>query len=216
MPSANCDLPIRRGYTLLEMLILVALLALVAGLSWPSLRRLSQKRELLESARQIRVELLRTRLEAIESGTARQFRYQLGSGLFESTPFSAADTIQAGDAWEEDAELPPGSLSDLGPVDQGSDSDGDETGLPPGVFFVSPDSDPQAVTETAIEDVDSNLQWSAPILFYPNGRTLNARLELSNGGHAVDITLRGLTGTARIGQVRRLADDSEEVLGEVP
>jgi type II secretory pathway pseudopilin PulG len=216
MPSANCDRRNRRGYTLLEMLILVALLALVAGLSWPSLRRLSQKRELLESARQIRVELLRTRLDAIESGTARQFRYQLGSGLFESTTFSASDTLQAGDAWEEDAELPPDTQADLGLVDQSSDSDGDENRLPTGVFFVAPDSDPQAVAETAIEDVGNNLQWSAPILFYPNGRTLNARLELSNGEYAVDITLRGLTGTARIGQVRRLVDDSGESLGEVP
>ncbi len=132
MTTANLDLRTHRGYTLLEMLILVALLALVAGLCWPSLRRLSQKRELLESARQIRVELLRTRLDAIEAGSARQFRYQPGSGLFESSAFSLSDAVGADDAWEEDTELPLGSAADLGLGTEGSDNPDDETGLPTG------------------------------------------------------------------------------------
>jgi hypothetical protein len=88
--------------------------------------------------------------------------------------------------------------------------------LPPGVFFVSPDSESGAYSETAVENGEENLEWSTPILFYPNGRTLNARLELSNGEHSVDITLRGLTGTARIGQVRRRVDDTGDLLGDVP
>jgi prepilin-type N-terminal cleavage/methylation domain-containing protein len=46
--------------------------------------------------------------------------------------------------------------------------------------------------------------WSEPIFFFPNGRTSNAHFAVRTTGrynYFVDISVRGLTGTARIGNV---------------
>jgi len=46
--------------------------------------------------------------------------------------------------------------------------------------------------------------WSEPIFFFSNGRTSNGSLELLTlGNHRfrIDLTLRGLTGTARLGEI---------------
>ena len=46
--------------------------------------------------------------------------------------------------------------------------------------------------------------WSEPILFFPNGRTSNGSLELLTLGtyrFQIELTLRGLTGTARLGEI---------------
>ena len=67
----------------MELLIVVALLAMVLTLSLPSLRKLSAKSELRNAARQLRVTLLEARLAAIDSGDLTYFRYQPGGGRFE-------------------------------------------------------------------------------------------------------------------------------------
>jgi hypothetical protein len=204
------------------MLILVALVALVASLSWPSLRRLSQKRELLESARQIRVELLRTRLDAIQSGAPRQFRYQLGTGLFESTTFQPTAFAAGEEDWAGTAELPAESVQEPAAVGSVPEELDPGDGLPLGVVFVDPAAsesesalDAAELAETELSDV-AEASWSAPVIFYPNGRALNARLRLTNGVYVVDVTLRGLTGTARIGQVRRVIDQDQPLGDELP
>jgi prepilin-type N-terminal cleavage/methylation domain-containing protein len=208
----------RPGYTLLEMLIVVALVALVASVSWPVLTRLSQKRELLEAARQVRVAMLRTRLEAIETGTARQFRYQPGTGIFESSLFSQMEDMVTDTGASPDAALPTGLLPESESAfsaEPGKDAP-DQPALPDGVYFVDPESETPLDTEPIDVESDGTDSWSPPILFYPNGRTLNARLQLSNGRYAIDVSLRGLTGTARIGQVRRLLEAGDEVGGGYP
>ena len=46
--------------------------------------------------------------------------------------------------------------------------------------------------------------WSEPIFFFPNGRTSNGSLEIHATGSFrfwVEVTLRGLTGTARVGEI---------------
>ena len=205
----------RPGYTLLEMIILVALLALVAGLSWPSLSKLSQKRELLEAARQVRVALLRTRLEAIETGTARQFSYQPGTGVFESAVFSQMESLATATTASSEASLPTGLQpepeSALGARNEAGNPN--QPALPDGVFFVDLQSQNPLDTAPLTGEDDSDAPWSTPILFYPTGRALNARLQLSNGRYTIEVLLRGLTGTARIGQVQRLVELGDEVEG---
>ena len=47
--------------------------------------------------------------------------------------------------------------------------------------------------------------WSEPIFFFPNGRTSNGSLEIHTTGTYrfwVELTLRGLTGTARVGDIK--------------
>ena len=52
-----------------------------------------------------------------------------------------------------------------------------------------------------------------PIVFYPNGRTSNARIRLTDQGeYYVDVSLRGLTGGARISKIRRWQEQMREEL----
>ena len=51
-------------------------------LAAPSLRRFSEKGQLVDAARQLRAELLGARLKAIEGGVPVYFQYQTGSPLY--------------------------------------------------------------------------------------------------------------------------------------
>ena len=49
--------------------------------------------------------------------------------------------------------------------------------------------------------------WSEPIYFFPNGRTSNAHFSVCSTdriGYYIDVTVRGLTGTARLGKLEVL------------
>lgn len=180
--------PSRQGYTLLEMLIVVGIIAMVVALSWPALRRPLAKGEVRNAAKQLRVALSRTRLEAIRSGTAQEFRYEPGTGRFEIAARSTAEgsggfTPVAQEGFGEDVI----AAEDLG-VERSEVRE-----LPDGVRF-SGDS-----------------PGAGLILFYPNGRTFNAHFRLHGQySYYVDVRLRGLTGTSTIGPIGRLAETTME------
>jgi prepilin-type N-terminal cleavage/methylation domain-containing protein len=196
-----------RGYTLLEMLIVVAVLAVVVSFSWPVLRKSMYKSELVSAARRLRDDLARARLEAIESGTARQFRYQPGTGRYE---FSARTSTEGGGAALVAAE----GLGDddLLPAGEPLKAEADERLLPGDVCFVGPAVAPSPAGSLALEP---QTEWSDPVVFYPSGRALNARIRLVGAGdYYVDVTLRGLTGAAKVGQVQKI--EAEQTPGPLP
>jgi len=48
---------------------------------------------------------------------------------------------------------------------------------------------------------------STPILFYPDGTTSTARLLLRNEyDRSIELSLRGLTGVARVGELKTVAE----------
>jgi prepilin-type N-terminal cleavage/methylation domain-containing protein len=75
-------LRLRRAYTLMELLIVLAVLTTVIGLAVPSLRKFSQRGYLQDAARQLRGQLLSARLQAIESASNKFFFYQPDSGIY--------------------------------------------------------------------------------------------------------------------------------------
>ncbi|MCP5113935.1 MAG: prepilin-type N-terminal cleavage/methylation domain-containing protein, partial [bacterium] len=76
----------RRGFTLVEMLVVLTILGLLVGMSWPSVHRLLSRSRVKEAAKQVRTELGEARLRAIESGTPQVFRFQPGTSFFEVRP----------------------------------------------------------------------------------------------------------------------------------
>lgn len=194
-----------RGYTLIEMLVVLAVLAMLAALAWPVLRGLSAQTRLKDAAGQLRVALARTRLHAIESGTPWRFRFQPGTGRFETAAGMSADDDQP---WA----TAPTAESDAEPEDEA-----DEHTLPHGVTFCDPeqlDAPPLAPEEVSRSE---RLPWSAPIVFYPNGRTSNARIWLADRGDLrVDVVLRGLTATATIGRPKRIERPEDRIEQQGP
>jgi prepilin-type N-terminal cleavage/methylation domain-containing protein len=210
MPCLADRRPIRRAYTLLELLIVLAIVLVVVSLSWPAVQRPMAKSQLKSGAKQLRVALTRARLEAIESGIAHQFRYQPGTGHFEVSAKSAS----------QGALLVPAGLEGVGADDALGEDPGFQEALqnqpdelPAGVRFFDPSAPDDSPGEPDVDAAPNSMIWSAPIVFYPNGRTFNTRIRLHGEyGYYVDVMLRGLTGASRVGEVQRREESLEEPL----
>jgi type II secretory pathway pseudopilin PulG len=207
----------------MEMLVVLAILSLLVGLTWPSFHRLLGRSRVVDAAKQVRTELGEARLRAIESGKPQVFRFQLGTGVFEVRPK------------EEETAGPAVLKSALEQMSDESDDTETVTGtgtcdtaaydryLPEGMSFVGQHvaQEPTAEDEDGLvglstAEVTEQQAWSKPIIFYPNGRTSNARIRVTDGEqYAVDVSLRGLTGTVRVGPALRIELASEtSPLGE--
>jgi prepilin-type N-terminal cleavage/methylation domain-containing protein len=173
----------RSGFTLAEMLLVLAILVVLAGAAYPTVRKSLLKAQLVDAAKQVRVVLSRARLEAIDTSQPRQFHYQPGGASFQIDAYSMVDTSYLAVMNNETPEQ-------AAPIEA----------LPDGVRF----SVPEPVAAPADPNATSNGEWSEPIVFYPNGRSTNGRLRLlGENGLYIDIVLRGITGVAKVGPVQR-------------
>lgn len=227
----------RRGYTLVELLMVVALLAAVLGLGLPALGRFSEKGELLNAAQQLRAELLSARLTAIESGHAAWFHYQPGGRTYvllavdqQADPRASAESLASPNL---DVSPQPG-LASTG--DSGDDAaavllpsgirfDDSESSESTSAFAASGEASevPADVPAGALDvpggaaaDVEQTAGGGVPvsIAFYPNGRALNARISLASKRYRIGLTVRGLTGTVQIAPVQRIEETTLDALEE--
>jgi Tfp pilus assembly protein FimT len=195
----------RSGYTLSEVLLVLGVIAGVAALAQPALRSSLGDSRLRSAARQVRTELAKARLKAMQSGLAQCFRYQLDNGRFEVIPAEAMaeelnGTFNSGDSSQQQmASLettgPQNASSGLQPEAEPAAAKVVQQDLPDGVLF-----DPVEEHLTAAVDEEG---WSDPIVFYPNGRAADATIRLrGERGAVVDVSLRGLTGVATASKPR--------------
>lgn len=205
------------GFTLVEMMIVLAVLAMVAAFGLPAVNRMSSRGQLADAAGQIRAELGRARLDAIRSGVPRQFRFQLGGRRFEISSRAASvggDVDLFGDfGAAEDTDQSPE------PVTEQEGDDAVEHELDDGVCFAQdlaqlPPSGVDPLGDESATTTDADQNWSLPIVFYPDGRTLNAHFLLADDhDYYVEITLRGLTGAASVGAVTARPKQDDAYLG---
>jgi prepilin-type N-terminal cleavage/methylation domain-containing protein len=198
---AKLSRAVRGGYTLLEMIVVLAILAAMAAFSWPMLRAALDKNRLQEAAKQVGALLGRARLKAIEDGTVQQFRFQPGGQQFDLSTYQGPQTDVA-------AALDPSIATDNNSAAVGTIDDGvlpDDTPsfvLPDGVTFFVPEPS-QSPSDVNAQPQDDN-GWAPPIFFFPSGRSSNARIRLlGNHDFYVDLTLRGLTGTVAVSGVQQ-------------
>ena len=190
-PRQPPPVPPHRGFTLLELIVVLAVLAVLAALSWPAVRGLLERSHLQSAAKQLRAVLVRARLDAMESGAVRQFRYQPGTGRYE---ISAAATLDAA----EDA----GSQSERGPA-PGPKSVVADT-LPGGAVFEGAERAEDLLGAADPLEALADGPWSAPVWFYPNGRTSSARYRLAGQrGYTIEVALCAVTGTVVIGELQQ-------------
>lgn len=209
----------RSGYTLFEMLMVQALLVAMVAASWPALRSPLGKSQLVDAAKQLRVELIKARHRAIETGVAQQFRYQPGADVYEIAPAGKKKSTK-----NESVSLSSRTISES----RSSSLDAnDETEtvtcrkLPSDVCFsdgaMKDESDSEQVSEAVAEETKpertteswstGDEEWSSPVVFHPNGRTSNAKISLRGASDfEIEVSLRGLTGIASIGDAHRASE----------
>jgi Tfp pilus assembly protein FimT len=179
------------------VLLVLGVIATVAALAQPALRSSLGDSRLRSAGRQIRTELAKTRLRAMQSGVAQRFRYQAECSCFEIAPadYEAADQQTGRTPAEVDASRE--VLTDASGVSTPPQPSASVVvqELPDGVLF-----GPVEEHRTAAVDEEG---WSDPIVFFPNGRAADATIRLRGERDAVvDVSLRGLTGVATASKPR--------------
>ena len=191
------------AYTLLELLIVLGLIVLIVGIGFPAVHRMFIHGELKAGVRQLQSELYRTRLEAMKSGKPYVFRCEIGTANFEIVPKAIFDQRQ-----QEQAGL---GATAVGSELLGGNTDFDDP------FAAGPMEPVEMVVATPSGDIyrktlNGNIifapapvgampGWSAPVLFYPNGRTSQTSFALLTTRFYTfrqELHLRGLTGTASV------------------
>lgn len=194
----------RSGFTLFEMLLVLALLVAVLAMTYPTLARLRLEHQLKQGAEMVRLQLASTRLHALESGMDYQFRYEPGGQNFVAVPAELM-AIQAQAAAAQSSGN--GAAPALYWKTQGmftvkvkfsATSSDSMASLPPQplpkeflVGFEKPD------------DL-SRLSWAAPLVFKADGSARDFAVEIENDdGKYVVLSVRGITGGATVSDILR-------------
>ena len=181
----NCS---RCAFTLTEVLIVLALLLVILTISWPSMMRLNQKQQLKQSAMLIQTQLSAARMRAIENSTAYEFSYERSGRRYSVTPSLKTNEIVLPGAVEKATAT---ALEAI--VGE----------LPSGIVFA--DHDEMTGRGNEAKGLQANGEdWSVPIVFYPDGTSDQSDLLLlDRSGQLISIKIRGLTGMAKVGRLRK-------------
>lgn len=219
----------RTGFTLLELMLVLAVLAAVTVMAWPHLQPGLSRAGYRNAAMQLKSDLAEAREQAIHDGRIREFRMKPGTGRYlisvamtagkESslvsgegllpTPAVQNQTSSAAEAMEplaEFRELPDEMV--FRPLET-EDENTDSVSL-----LKQPmpsDTEPASISENAappnetLEDVLSSPSdlWVLTARFYPDGRATSETIELEGPDRKllISVSIRGLTGGVTMGAV---------------
>ncbi len=200
--------PTRAGFTLIEMLLVLGVLAVIAAISYPGLQRMWTDHKIQEAAEMVRSNLAGTRNKSIDAVLIYEFRYELGGTHFLVIPHEP-------DRFESDD--PADALGQSGNGGELYRAVGE---LRPDVIFAAVVKDTSSLGIPVIEqeqpiaqwqiaglpeaDQLKGLRWSAPLLFYPDGSAMQSVLRLEDeSGQQMELTVRGLTGAVSAARVQK-------------
>ena len=132
----------RDGITLFELVLVLALLVVIGAMALPALHGSFNRQILRKSGEQIRVDLAKTRNEAMRTGRILVFQYELGTGNYMTRP------------WSQESDLIEGNLALLAAVGgSGVNPDGTQSNgapLPSSQIMVDPYVQNQTLPEKVI------------------------------------------------------------------
>jgi prepilin-type N-terminal cleavage/methylation domain-containing protein len=219
-----------RGFTLLEVLLVLALMVAVTALASTNLRSSFRQQRLRKAAQQVRTEWTRARVEAIKTGRVQVFHHALQYDRYlvvsqQSVDDVPVELLQGSQGYGSNLSSTATSRTSLGrsaPSGLGLAADNldlRQRQLPDGVVFLAADvqidqrsvvqlrqsADPKIITQQMMglrSETSQPEQWGMPIYFFPDGTSSTAQVMLMNDfDEAVRIYLRGLTGLVRVGNV---------------
>ncbi len=202
-----------RGMTLLELMLVLALMVVIGAMSLPAMQHAFDNQRLRMAGEQVRVEWNKACIRAMKTGQILMFRCEPGGSTFNVEPyFTGQEWLEADARHSESTRNSSAGLSSAvgqaTPIGQADVAAVDAAAakphtLPAEVVFVagSVEADSRAVqiqqdTQGAVAPDTGEV---APILFYPDGTTSDARICLTNKRQmCVEVSLRSLTGTAKV------------------
>ncbi len=199
-------LQLRSGFSLVELLIVMAVLAAVAGLVLPSMRGPLDKSRLTGAAKELQASLAKARSLAIRESSHVVFRYEISGDryIIERAPDVLNTMITVLEDPSGAATTPSGLTTESAatptqPIDGTGESNLisltlREGQLPVGVTFAEPVVSASVTSEPSAASLR---RWSDPIRFEPSGRAQDATIRVAGQrDFVVDVTLRGLTAMA--------------------
>jgi len=155
----------------------------MAAMVTPAMNRVFVNQQLVKVADQVRSQLARARVDAIESGYVRTFRCQQGTNQYHVESVNLDGSTISADAVDGSPQM---SILTI------------DSTLPGDVTFANISLADQT-TDTGSTTDPNNPADPSLILFYPDGTSSTAVVTLTNQqGRSIDISLRGLTGLATV------------------
>lgn len=172
---------IRKGVTLLEILLVVAVISVLAAIAVPLWSNMLQTEKVSRGADILRAELGATRVMAIQEGEEYAFCYVPDTGQFWREPLSASTTTPPVAANQTDQlALPP------------------KNNLPSGVVF-SQGQAQESIRSQQIEQESGTAAGCNRVIFYPDGTAQTAGIIIRNEyGDSLQVTIRGITGSTSV------------------
>ncbi|MCO8121981.1 prepilin-type N-terminal cleavage/methylation domain-containing protein [Stieleria sp. TO1_6] len=196
----------KRGFTLLELLLVMAILSVMGSIAIPQVAWLLGDRRIVRGAKLIREELMLARIDAMREGRTLMMDAMLESNAVRVRPyFSLSDSVNALDQTGSQSSLLSGAEQGQFVAVVADESQTRTIELPEDVTVKS-----VAVVSAAraMEIQQASLAssqadgYSQPILFYPDGTTSTAAMILTHPTHGqITIKLRGITGDVTVSEV---------------
>ncbi len=195
----------RTAFTLLELLLTLAVLAAIAAVSIPQVGLLMGDRRLVRAGDQLRVEMTRLRVDSMRQGRVMMLEAMIEGTSIRIKPFySTTDATEAFDQTGSQSGLLSGATQGVVTAVT-ADPNVEETVELPEDVVVSAVGVVSAARAMEIEQLTLANQsegWSRPILFYPDGSTSTAAVTLSNPTLGkVIVKIRGITGDVTVSGV---------------
>jgi len=195
LQNSNSFRTARRGFSLLELMIVLAVMTVVAAIAAPNMLESMREGEVYKAAEIVRRTLAESRKFAIDSGLDYQFRYEVNGQSFVVIPSevepTTANTITSdsttGQYYRLSGQLDEGFTLHAA----GEDAVDTIEQLESAWFGDLPDAATLA-----------SKSWSAPIYFQFDGTAVDARLKVvDEERRTAELTVRGLTGAVRLDPV---------------
>jgi len=191
----------RNAFTLIEILLVLAVLVAITAISAPALRGTMRRQKLQSAADAVRADLTRAHVQAMKTGRVQVFRMEIGGRKYKVEPYIAGD-----DAIESVAGAQDSSGKVYGPgVYDPSAAVVSQRELPEGTTFIEGDAitaSRAAAIEAELYALGQDAAWSEPILFYPDGTCSDAHVVVGNEQQVgLRLDLRGMTGVVTLGEI---------------
>ncbi len=200
----------RTAVTLLELMLVLALLVAFAGIAIPSFESMVSSRRLSQSIEKIRNEIMAGRVMAMRTGQAQVMRMTLQGKDYSISPWlggSEAQDASAGATLMQSGQAIQTQATSGGGATSTSESSGSTKQLGEGIQFSTVetliDSRNALVIQQSGGTVPTNggssqgdgSGLSSPLLLYPDGSCTTAQIILADDrGRRMAIQIRGVTG----------------------